>query len=77
MSISHTPCATASKRDDGLLSVVDDTRRLLLFIFCTDEANFARDGINNTRKSHWWSEEHSHATLKHFNVACLPVFGAL
>jgi len=56
--------------------VVNDTRRLLCFIFCAEEATFARDGIN-TRNSHWWSEENPHATLKYFNVACLPVCGAL
>lgn len=34
------------------------------FILFSDEANFTRNGINNTRNSHVWSEENPHATVE-------------
>lgn len=37
--------------------------RLLRLIFFTDEATCTREGINNTRNSHWWSEENPHDTV--------------
>lgn len=39
-------------------------RRVIPSILFTDEANFTRDGINNSRNSHRWSEENPHATVE-------------
>ncbi|KAJ4426346.1 hypothetical protein ANN_27160 [Periplaneta americana] len=42
-------------------------RRVIPFLLFTDEATFTRDGINNTRNSHQWSEENPHAIVEiHF-----------
>ena len=38
-----------------------DNCRLLRLILFTDEATYSCEGINNTRNSHWWSEENAHA----------------
>jgi hypothetical protein len=48
-------------------------RRLIPFILFTDKASFTRDGINNTHKSHGWSDKSSHAIVErnfqhHFSV---------
>ena len=39
-------------------------RQLLPLILLTDEANFTRNGINNTRNSHRWSHENPHSTVE-------------
>ena len=39
-------------------------RQLLPLILFTDEATFARNGINNTRNSHRWSHENPHGTVE-------------
>jgi len=51
--------------------------KLLSVILFTDEASFSRDGINNSRNMHTWSEEYPHETrVIHFqrrfsvNVKC-------
>jgi len=41
----------------------NDNCRLLRLILFTDEGTYSREGINNTRNSHWWSEENPHAIL--------------
>lgn len=42
-------------------------RRVIPLILFTDEATFTRDGINNTRNSHQWSDENPHAFVEtHF-----------
>jgi hypothetical protein len=35
-------------------------------IFCTDEAQFTRDGINNTRKSHILEQANLHEVAEHY-----------
>ena len=30
----------------------------------TDESQFNRDGVNNTRNSHVWADDNPHATVK-------------
>lgn len=40
-----------------------ENRQVIPFLIFTDEATFTRDGINNTRNLHLWSEENPHATV--------------
>jgi hypothetical protein len=42
----------------------NDNCRLLRLILYTDEATYSREGINNTRSSHCWSEENPHTTVQ-------------
>lgn len=42
---------------------INDNHGILSRLLFTDEATFTRDGINNTRNSHQWSEENPHATV--------------
>jgi hypothetical protein len=56
----------------------NDNCLLLRLILFTDDATYSRDGNNNTRITHWWSEENPHATmLKILGIACLPTCGAV
>ena len=34
------------------------------YIMFTDEAQFNRDGVNNTHNSHMWEDENPHATVE-------------
>lgn len=49
-----------------------DNCRLLRLILFIDEDTYSREGINNTRNPHWWSEKNPHAILltnfRHFPV---------
>ena len=39
-------------------------RQLHRYILFTDKAQFNRDGVNNTHKSHVWADENPHATME-------------
>ena len=39
-------------------------RQLHRYIMFTDEAQFNRDGVNNTHNSHVWADENPHATVE-------------
>jgi len=39
-------------------------RQLHRYIMFTDEAQFNRDGVNNTHNSHVWADENPHATFE-------------
>jgi len=41
----------------------NDNCRLLRLILFTDEGTYSLEGINNTRNTHWWSEEYPHDIL--------------
>lgn len=43
---------------------INANRNLVPCILFTDESTFTRDGINNTRNSHRWSDENPHATVE-------------
>jgi hypothetical protein len=41
-------------------------RHLHGYIMFTDEAQFNRDGVNNTHSSHLWGDENPHSTVESF-----------
>jgi len=43
---------------------LNGSRQLHLYILFTDEAQFNRDGVNNTHNSHVWADENPHATVE-------------
>jgi len=43
---------------------LNGSRQLHRYILFTDEAQFNRDGLNNTHKSHLWADENPHATAE-------------
>jgi len=43
---------------------LNDSRRSHRYILFTDEAQFNRDGVNNTHNSHVWASENPHATVE-------------
>lgn len=43
---------------------INNNHGVISHILFTDEATFTRDGINNTRNYHVWSEENPHATIQ-------------
>jgi hypothetical protein len=49
----------------------NDNFRLLRLILFTDESTNSHEGINNTRNSHWLSEENPHATVLTNSRHCL------
>jgi len=43
---------------------LNGSRQLHRYILFTDEAQFNRDGVNNTHNSHVWADENPHATVE-------------
>ena len=43
---------------------LNGSRQLHRYIMFTDEAQFNRDGVNNTHNFHVWADENPHATLE-------------
>ena len=43
---------------------LNDSRELHRYILFTEEAQFRRDGVNNTHKCHVWADENPHATVE-------------
>jgi len=43
---------------------LNGSRQLHRYILFTDEAQFNRDGIDNTHNSHVWADENPHATVE-------------
>ena len=43
---------------------LNGSRQLHRYIMFTDEAQFNRDGVNNTHNSHVWADENPHATVE-------------
>jgi hypothetical protein len=43
---------------------LNGSRQLHRYILFTDEAQFNRDGVNNTHNSHVWAGENPHATVE-------------
>jgi len=43
---------------------LNGSRQLHRYILFTDEAQFNRDGVNNTHNSHVWADENTHATVE-------------
>ena len=47
-----------------MLKWLNGSRQLHRYIMFTDEAQFNRDGVNNTHNSHVWADENPHATVE-------------
>ena len=43
---------------------LNGSRQLYRYILLIDEAQFTRDGVNNTHDSHVWADENPHATVE-------------
>ena len=43
---------------------LNGSRQLHRYIMFTDDAQFNRDGVNNTHNSHVWGDENPHATVE-------------
>ena len=43
---------------------LNDSRQLHRYSLFSDEAQFNRDGVNNTHNSHVWADENPHATVE-------------
>jgi hypothetical protein len=43
---------------------LNENRHLYRYVLFSDEAQFTRDGINNTRNSHVWAELNPHPTME-------------
>ena len=43
---------------------LNDSRELHRYILFTEEAQFRRDGVNNTHNCHVWADENPHATVE-------------
>ena len=52
---------------------LNGSRELHRYILFTDEAQFNRDGVNNTHNSHVWADENPHATLNNVLVSMCGV----
>ena len=53
---------TINTRENILAMVEKSPRQLLGVILFTDEASFTRDGVNNSRNVHTWSQDNPHET---------------
>jgi len=52
---------------------LNGSRQLHHYILFTDEAQFNRDGLNNTHNSHVWADENPHATVESNFQLCFSV----
>ena len=43
---------------------INSNPRVIRNVLFTDEANFTRDGVNNTRNSHLWGRDNPHGTIE-------------
>jgi len=55
------------------LQRLNGSRQLHRYILFTDEAQFNRDGLNNTHNSHVWADENPHATVETNFQLCFSV----
>ena len=52
---------------------LNGSRELHRYILFTDEAQFNRDGVNNTHNSHVWADKNPHATVNNVLVSMCGV----
>ena len=53
--------------------LLNGSRQSHSYILFTDEAQFNRDGVNNTHNSHVWTDENPHATVESNFQLCFSV----
>jgi hypothetical protein len=62
-SVQHLEPADMCSRLD-LCRWINSNPRVIRNVLFTDEANFTRDGVNNTRNSHLWGRDNPHGTIE-------------
>ena len=67
----HTTCSKCTLLRHGdfaerleFCKWLNGSRQLHSYILFTDEAQFNRDGVNNTHNSHVWADKNPHATVE-------------